>query len=528
MNAEMGSARSKSWVLWTTSIVSSLIMLDSNIVAVSLPAIARSLGASFQDVQWVISAYLLAYAALLLAAGAAADLWGRKKAMIVGLVTFAGGSIACGLADSSTVLNIARAVQGVGGSLLLTASLAIITHTFTGADRAKAFAVWGAWIGIALVAGPILGGTITSFAGWRWIFLVNVPICVLLIIATVWVVGESKDAEATKLDIAGVVTFSPGLFLLVWALIDGNDSGWSSFAILGRFAGAALFFAIFVGLELRQKRPMIDFSLFRQPTFLGAVFAMLGYGAAAQVMVFTLPMFLQNAYGFRPVLAGLAMLPFAVPMVLAPRLVARYGEKVSARVRLTAGLLICFAGNIFFWRAAEEGATYGIFIFGMLVGGVGAGILNGETVKVMGSAVPPERAGMASGLASTTRFIGILVGTAVLGAVLASTLRHQFLAAASRFNVDGKITDEAVRLISAGNAIHAIQILPASSREALSAVGMHAFAHGFGAGALVAAIAAAVACALTFWFVRPDGAAAEKATLESDGHCQLIDCRHPI
>jgi MFS family permease len=215
-------------------------------------------------------------------------------------------------------------------------------------------------------------------------------------------------------------------------------------------------------------------------------------------------------------------------MVLAPRLVARYGEKVSARVRLTVGLLICFAGNIFFWRAAEGGATYGIFIFGMLVGGVGAGILNGETVKVMGSAVPPERAGMASGLASTTRFIGILVGTAVLGAVLASTLRHQFLAAAARFNVDGKITDEAVRLISAGNAIHAIQILPAPSREALSAVGMHAFAHGFGAGALVAAIAAAMACALTFWFVRPDGAAAEKAALESDGHCQLFDCRHPI
>jgi EmrB/QacA subfamily drug resistance transporter len=519
--------KSNSGVLLTASLVSSLIMLDSNIVAVSLPAIARSLGASFQDVQWVISAYLIAYAALLLAAGALADLWGRKKAMVAGLIIFAGGSIACGLAVSSLMLNVARAIQGVGGSLLLTSSLAIVTHSFKGVERAKAFAVWGAWIGVALVAGPIFGGFITSLAGWRWVFLVNIPICILLIIATFVIIDESRDDKARGLDMVGVVTFSPGLFLLIWSLIDGNDAGWASTSVIARLMGAAAFFAIFGLLERRQPRPMVDFALFSQKTFLGAVFAMLGYGAAAQVLVFTLPVFLQNAYGFRPAMAGLAMLPFALPMVLAPRVMARHAKAMSGRMRLTLGLAVTFIGNLIFFACALSLTPYAGFVIGMLVSGIGAGILNGETVKVMGSAVPPERAGMASGLASTTRFIGILVGAAVLGAILSATLRSQFVAAAAKLGIDANTASGAARLIAAGNADAAMNTLPSGSRVALHQAGVSAFAHGFATGTLVSAVVAAVACALAFWLVGVDG---EAVSIPSsfDGHCQTVDCRHPI
>src|ERR1700742_1955434 len=213
------------WILLTSSLVSSLILLDSNIVAVSLPAIGRSLGASFTDIQWVISAYVLTYASLLLASGNYADLYGRKRAMIIGLLVFAVASIGCGLATTSALLNVARAVQGVGGALLLTASLAIIGNAFKGAERTRAFAFWGASLGIALALGPIVGGVITSTIGWRWVFLVNIPACAILIAATFRYIEESHDPKAKNLDFAGIVTFSGGLALLVWGLIDGNDTG---------------------------------------------------------------------------------------------------------------------------------------------------------------------------------------------------------------------------------------------------------------------------------------------------------------
>src|SRR5580692_115191 len=264
---------SKSWLLLTASLVSSLMMLDSNIVAVSLPAIGRSLGASFTGVQWVISAYVLTYAALLMASGSYADLRGRRKSVLIGLVVFAASSAACGVATSSLLLNIARAAQGVGGAFLLTASLAILSNAFTGAERAYAFAFWGASLGIALAVGPIIGGAITNFVGWRWAFLVNVPASAVLILATLKFIGESRDPNAKRLDISGTVTFSAGLALLIWALIDGNDAGWSSRSIILRLAAAFVFLAAFLIVELRQDRPMVEFGLFRRRTFLGAVLA---------------------------------------------------------------------------------------------------------------------------------------------------------------------------------------------------------------------------------------------------------------
>lgn len=519
--------RSKFWILLTTSLVSLLIMLDSNIVAVSLPAIGRSLHASFTDIQWVVTAYLLSYAGLLLAAGALADLGGRKRAMLLGLVVFAVASAACGVAQSSLVLNLARAAQGIGGALLLTAALAILSHTFNGTARAHAFAIWGACIGIALTAGPIVGGLITNFFGWRWVFLVNIPACVVLITAAIAVVEESRDLQATRLDIAGILTFSPGLFLLVWALIDGNDKGWSSAAILSRFGVGAIFFVAFVVAELRQQRPMVDLALFRRSTFLGSVFAMLGYGAAAQVMVFYLPLFLQNPYGFAPAVAGVAMIPFAAPMVLVPHLTAGKAGHLSGRAILSLGLAVTLIGNLLFWLVARAALPYGVFVLGMLVAGSGAGLLNGETVKVMSLAVLPERAGMASGLASTTRFIGILFGAAGLGAVLARMARDGFIAAALAAGLGPVASDAAAKQVTSGNLTGMLESVPAAVRPMLHQAGLHAFGAGFGAASLLAAIVAALACVLTFRFVRRDDTKTV-AVPKQDRPCKFVDCRDPI
>jgi EmrB/QacA subfamily drug resistance transporter len=516
-------------LLLTASLISSLIMLDSNIVAVALPAIERALHADFADVQWVISAYVLTYAALLLAAGNFADRYGRRLAMVIGLAIFAIASAACGVAPGIVPLNLARAAQGIGGALLLTSSLAVIGHAFEGAERSRATAFWGASLGIALAIGPVLGGAITSLAGWRWLFLVNVPASAILIGTTFRTIPESRDADAQDLDFPGIVTFSLGLGLLIWALIDGNALGWRSPMMVARLVGAAALFAGFVVGERRLPRPMVDLSLFKRRSFLAAVLAMLGYGASAQVMVFLLPQLLQNAYGFSALVAGLAMLPFALPMVFAPRVTGALAARYTSRLLLTGGLLTSAVGNLGFGIISWSGAGYAGFAAAMLVAGAGAGLLNGQTVKALQAAVPPERAGMASGLASTTRFIGILVSIAILGAVLANVVEARFRAMAPHAGIPAAMAGVAATHTAAGTLADFQSTLPLSIRASVGAVGMRAFAQGFGIAALIAAALAAAAAALT-WFAA--GEVVSGPTIDAAARakmpCALVDCRHPL
>jgi EmrB/QacA subfamily drug resistance transporter len=513
-------------ILLTASLVSSLIMLDSNIVAVSLPAMGRALGASFTDVQWIVSAYVLTYAALLMASGNWADLHGRRRAMIIGLVIFAAASVICGIAPTSLTINLARAGQGVGGAMLLTSSLAVIAHDFTGTARNKAFAFWGASLGIALAVGPIIGGAITKYLGWRWIFLMNLPICLTLIFLTLRLVSESKDPTAHNLDKKGIVTFSGGLGLLIWALIDGNDAGWGSVSILLRLGGAAALFVVFIAVEWGQDHAMVDLALFRRRTFVGAVLAMIGYGASAQVMVFFLPQFLQNAYGFAPLTAGLAMMPFAFPMVLAPRYINRLATMISGRSILTLGLIASMVGNLAFWLIARTGLSYAAFTVAMLIAGIGAGILNGQTVKVLGGSVPADRSGMASGLASTTRFIGILVAVAGLGAILSNVTRRAFQAQAQPLGLSAQATDVAARKVTAGDIPGMLSSVMPSARVLASGIAHHAFAMGFATITVIAAGVAAIAAALAYAIISQEDTA--PVPVVGPMPCKAVDCRSPL
>ncbi|HEY4052053.1 MAG TPA: MFS transporter [Acidobacteriaceae bacterium] len=499
-----GTAKDKKkfLVLLTAGLISSLIMLDSNVVAVSLPSIARSLGVTFTEIEWVVSAYVLPFAALLLGAGSYADRHGRKLATLIGLAVFTIASGLCGLASSALVLSLARALQGIGASLLLTASLAVINHAFSGAERAKAYAFVGACFGIAITGGPIVGGVITDLFGWRWAFLINVPICAVLFVATVAIVTESRDHEAKRLDFAGIITFSAGLFLLIWALIDGNSAGWGSATILRRLVGAAVLVAAFFVVEIREERPMVDFSLFRQPTFLGSSFAMLGYAGGAQVLIFFLPLFLQNAYGLSPAGAGLAMLPFALPMFVTPWLGAKLATRYSGRTLLTLGLSTATAGDLLLYAFAFAHVAYSVFICGMLVAGAGAGLLNSETAKVMQGAVPAQRAGMASGLTATTRFVGLLLSIAGVGAVLSQAATRQFLAVRAVQSLDPDLAAAAAARVASGDLAGVIGSVPEALQVQIHAAAATAFAKGFGEASLVASMVAAITGTLAFALVR--------------------------
>ncbi len=408
---------SRPLVLLCAAATCSLIMLDTNIVAVALPTIARELHAGFVSIQWVISAYLITFASLLLPSGTLADRHGRRRMVMIGIAIFLISSAACGLATSALMLELSRAVQGVGASMLLTAALAIISSTFRGAERARAYAIWGTSIGAAMTCGPILGGIITGLFGWRWAFLINVPLCIVFLFAIRAFVPESRDPEERRFDFTGVFALSTSLFLLVWSLIDGNREGWLSPPILERIAAATLLFIAFVIVERVQKQPMLDFELLTHPRYLGAACAMFGYGAAAQVMIFFLPLYLQSWMGLAPIAAGFAMLPFALPLVIAPPLATHFLERLTHRGRLAIGLGIAALGDLLIGVTAHFGAPYPVMTLAMLVAGTGTGLLNPETARAMQAQASAERAGMASGIGATIRFVSLVLGVAVLGAV---------------------------------------------------------------------------------------------------------------
>src|SRR5260370_22549 len=357
-------------------------------------------------------------------------------------------------------------------------------------------------VGVALAGGRMVGGLVTGFFGWRWALLINLPICIALFIAIAAFVDESRDHEAERLDYAGILTFSAGFFLLIWALIDGNALGWAARPIVERFVGAAVLLVAFLFVELVQKRPMVDFTLFAQSTFLGSAFAMLGYAGGAQGMSFYLPLFLQNAFDLSPAMAGLAMLPFALPMFLTPRLGAGLARRYSGRTLLTVGLMTTLIGNLLLWSLARFSLPYPAFLVGMLIAGAGPGLLNSETTKVMQGAVPAQRAGMASGLTATTRYIGVLMGIAALGAVLTQIASRRFITGGVEAGLDAETAAELAKHVTSGDVAGVVGTVPEALRASVWQIGNAAFADGFAAAALLAAAVAAAAALFTVLLVR--------------------------
>src|SRR5437764_13448987 len=266
---EPGSVDTRRWTLIAVCVTTFMLLLDITIVNVALPSIQRRLNADLTGLQWVVDAYALALAALILTAGALADRFGRRLLFMMGVLVFTGASFLCGIAWNIVALDVARAVQGVGGAALFATALALIGHEYRGPERGGAIAIWGATIGAAVASGPLVGGILTEALGWRWVFFVNVPVGAFALAVALKQMNESRDEGAVRSDLWGLLTLSGSLFLIVFGLLRGNSSGWSSALILSCLIGGAVLLVVFVFVELMQERPMLVVTLFRQPAVLG-------------------------------------------------------------------------------------------------------------------------------------------------------------------------------------------------------------------------------------------------------------------
>jgi EmrB/QacA subfamily drug resistance transporter len=410
-----------------------MLLMDVSIVQVALPTIERHFGATFTDLQWVIDAYALALATLILTWGATSDLFGRKRVFMIGLSVFTIASLSCGFASSSTELIWFRALQGVGGAAMFATGLALVGQEFHGREMGKAIAAWGATVGAAVAVGPLVGGILTSGLGWRWIFFVNGPIGVV----TAWLAWTRMvnviDKKSTRLDVAGLLTFSGSMFLLIFGLIRTNTDAWTSSTILELLAGALVLMILFLVVELRQKRPMFDLSLFRKPAFCGVSFATFAIGAGMFAMYPYLTLYFQNDLGVSPLQGGLRLLPSTVFSFLIPLMFRNFATRIAARVALGLGLGITSIGLA---TMLLLGATTSwlVLIPGLALTGIGIGFANPAIARVGLGVVEPQRSGMASGISNTFRIAGLATGVAALGAIfqrgLSSSLAAHFGTAA--------------------------------------------------------------------------------------------------
>ncbi len=418
----------KWWTLIGVCVGTFMLLLDITVVNVALPSIQRSLHASFSDLQWVIDAYTLTLAAFLLTAGVLGDMFGRRGVYAIGLTIFSLSSLLCGLSTSSLMLIICRGVQGVGAAIMFATSLALIANAFTGRERGTAFGIYGAVLGGAVAVGPLLGGAITSGIGWQWIFFVNLPIGVGAILVTLTQISDSRDPAARRVDWIGFTTFSTSLFMLVYALLQGNARGWGSPTIVGLLVGSGVLFAGFVVAEWRGSDAMLDISLFKRPAMVGVSLASFTLSASIFAMFLYLTLYLQQVLGYGPFAAGVRFLPTTILAFVAAPIAGKLTVRVQSRYLLCLGLLLVALGcNLMTHVHADSRWT--VLLPGFIVAGIGIGITNPVVASATVSVVPPERSGMSTGSSSTFRQVGLATGIAGLGAVFVSQIGPDTLGA---------------------------------------------------------------------------------------------------
>ena len=479
-----------------------MLLLDITVVNVALPQIEQSLKASFTDLQWVIDAYALALAVLVLNAGALSDIVGRKRIFVVGLGLFTAASLACGLAPTSSFLIASRALQGVGGAIMFATSLALITQSFPPSERGTAFGIWGATTGVAIALGPLVGGALTDSAGWRWIFFINVPIGVAAYALTALKVTESRDPEATGVDWIGLVTFSSAIFMLIFGLIRGNEEGWSSPLIVGLFAGSAALLVVFVLAELRQKRPMLDLSLFRKPTFAGASIVAFALSASSFAMLLYLTLYLQNVLGFSPLETGVRVLPITLLAFAVAPLAGKLTTVVPVRAIMGIGLACCGLG-LALMHGVTAHSDWTALLAGFLFVGAGIGAVNPSLVSTAVGVVSTARSGMASGINNTFRQLGVATGIAAFGAIFQARVESRLSElTANTPAAHEAVTPEAVRQVSTGQADQVWTPVPTSAQKAIAAALPDSFVSGLNSVFVVASVVAFVGAILAVVLIR--------------------------
>jgi len=493
----------KWWTLLAVSIATFMLLLDITVVNTALPAIEEDLGASFTELQWVVDAYTLSLAALVLTAGVLADRLGRRRVFAGGLGIFTLASLLAGLAPDPTFLNLARALQGVGGAVMFAVSLALIAQEFqAGRERGTAMGVYGATIGVAVAIGPLVGGALTESLGWESIFFLNVPIGGAAIAMTYAKLRETRDPNATRVDWAGLVTFSTSLFLLVLGLLRGNEEGWGSTLIVSLLAGAGLLMALFLAIETRVKQPMLPLGLFRKPAFTGIQLAALGVSASMFALFLYTTFYLQGFLGHDPLEAGLRYLPFTLANFVVAAATGAIISRFPARALLATGLAATGVGLLLV-SGIDPSDSWTALLGGFLIAGAGVGLINPVIADVAVSVVPKEQSGMASGINDTFRQVGVAVGIAAWGAIfLGRGAEKVEELAAGTPAATGDRPRQLVEAVSSGNLDAALAPVPPGAREGVATAAREGFLAGFNEILMLGGILALAAALVSLWLVR--------------------------
>jgi EmrB/QacA subfamily drug resistance transporter len=495
----------KWWTLIAVSVATFMLLLDITVVNTALPSIQEDLGATFTDLQWVVDAYTLPLAALVLTAGVLADRLGRRRVFAAGLAIFTLGSLLAGLATDPTFLNLARALQGVGGAVMFAVSLALIAQEFSaGRERGVAMGVYGATIGIAVAVGPLVGGVLTEWIGWESIFFLNVPIGLAAIAITYLRVRESRDPNASRIDWAGLVTFSSSLFLLVLGLLRGNNEGWGSTYIVSLLTAAAVLMIAFLVIETRIKEPMLPLHLFKKPAFTGVQLAALAVSASMFALFLYLTLYLQGYLGHDPIEAGLRYLPVTVVNFFVAAGTGALLSRVQARVLISAGLAITGLGLLLMGGIDPTDNWTGL-LAGFLLAGAGVGFLNPAIADVAVSVVPTEQSGMASGINDTFRQVGIAIGIAAWGAIFLGrgAAKVEELAAGTPA-ATGERPRQLVEALSSGNLDSALANVPPGARSGVADAARTGFLSGINEILMLGGLLAVAGAIAALWLIREE------------------------
>jgi EmrB/QacA subfamily drug resistance transporter len=480
-----------------------MLLIDVTIVNVALPDMSRDLHTSFSELQWVVDIYALVLAALMLGIGSVADIAGRRRVYVGGLVLFAVGSLASGVAPNAALLITARGVQGVGAAAMFATTIALLNTSYTGRDRGTAFGIWGAVSGGAAAVGPILGGVLTSGLSWRWIFFVNLPVSVLAVSLSLRVLSETRREGRPRVDLAGSATFTLASAALTYALIRVSSVGWGSAQTLGLLAVTVVALVAFVAVELRTSDPMLDLGLMRSGSFVAVMVGAVLLSCSAFAGLTYSSIWLQTALGLGPISAGLVFLPLSAAAFIVSASAGRFLHS-SPRGTIGVGLLLIGAGGLL-QGTLDSHAGWGSLIAGLAVTGVGVGLATPTLASAAMGAVAPERGGMAAGAVTTARQLGYALGIAILGSIFQSRITHVVSA-------DGRVPHaHAVALaLGSGEGGALRRVLPPAPAAHLL---RQAFATGLDSVYLVSGIAGLAAGALALALVRnsPQRGAAQPA-----------------
>src|SRR5450631_263355 len=396
-------------------------------------------------------------------------MYGRRLLYLIGLVVFTLASLLCGVAGSTLMLQLSRALQGVGGAVMFSVSLALLADAFRGKDRGVAFGVWGTITGLAVAIGPLLGGALTSGLSWRWIFFVNVPLGIVAVVISMLRVSESRAPQASGPDWPGFVIFTVALSSLVYGLIESNQKSFSSGLVLGCLAAAAVLLAVFVFVERRRAHPMFDLSLFRLPTFSGGSVAAFGLSASIFSMLLYLVLYLQDILGFSPLATGVRVMFMSGAILVTATVAGRLSSKVPVRLLIGPGLIMVGIG-LLIMRGLNAGSTWTHLIPGMIVGGLGIGLVNPPLASTAVGVVPPQRAGMASGINSTFRQVGIATGIALLGTLFSHNVKDEVVTRVAAVPGLSHQGPQIASAVQSGEIGHLIGTLPAHARQVVGMI----------------------------------------------------------